>query len=271
MLQICNFSGEQFDLLLLFPAVDLSPDGETDAGNCQHHRPSVDLCQFLGWLYGHEDVVGYCVHWCVPPSGSGISGENLLQITGHLIPDLDRPHVLSAKIDGKKTALSVPCVVPFQKPRENIIYAIPVKTGIIHGTKSQTGNHSPKPLSGSVADVGVIHDMLFASDREGNHHFKHAAWPVVQEGCNHAVIIVLLAAESISKVDAVLGPVAVHRNRICEFRIVQPDKQLTIGLRISVVDYELVHPIEISIEQLIPGQRLVLLSVDAEACPPKHP
>ena len=59
----------------------------------------------------------------------------------------------------------------------------------------------------------------------------------------------VLAAEPISKVDAVFGPVAVHRNRICKLRTVQFEEQLTIGLfRISVVDHELIHPIEIPID-----------------------
>ena len=70
----------------------------------------------------------------------------------------------------------------------------------------------------------------------------------------------MLAAEPISKVDAVFGPVAVHRNRKDKFRIIQSAKQLTIGLvRISVIDHELIHPVKILVNQFIPGQMSDLL------------
>ena len=54
---------------------------------------------------------------------------------------------------------------------------------------------------------------------------------------------------------AATGPVAVHRDRVCKLRVVELVEQSPVGLiRISVVDHEPVHPLEIWIIKLALGQ-----------------
>ena len=141
------------------------------------------------------------------------------------------------------------------KTVENLVDPNRIKPNIAHGTKAQTDKHTPEPLSGAVANIRVFHDVFFTSNGKGDHHFKDAARPNIKAVGNYSITIALLATEPISKLDAILGPVAVHRDCVCKLRVVELVEQSPVGLiRISVVDHEPVHPLEIWIIKLAFGQ-----------------
>ena len=141
------------------------------------------------------------------------------------------------------------------KTVENLVDPNRIKPSITHGTKAQADKHTPEPLSGAVANIRVFHNVLFTSNGKGDHHFKDAARPNIKAVGNYSITIALLATEPIPKLDAILGPVAVHRDRVCKLRVVELVEQSPVGLiRISVVDHEPVHPLEIWIVKLALGQ-----------------
>ena len=104
--------------------------------------------------------------------------NNFAEIVLHLIPDFRSPHI-TAIVDGEEAALAITFVLSFQEPFQGSVHEISVKLGIIHGTKPEIDQHTPKPLSGSVADVGVIHNVFLATNSKGGHHLQNTARAIV--------------------------------------------------------------------------------------------
>ena len=87
--------------------------------------------------------------------------------------------------------------LPFQSYEEKGMYFVRLEA-LEKGSEYWGGYYSaemPEPLSGPVANVRIVHQMLFAANCKGGHHFQDAARTVVQKVGDHRVTVVILATE----------------------------------------------------------------------------
>ena len=90
------------------------------------------------------------------------------------------------KSSPRETGTSVTFVLAFQEPFQSPVNTIPVKLGVIHGTEPETDQHTPEPLSGAIANIRVVHNVLFNAKGKGSHHLQNTARTVIQKRRKYA-------------------------------------------------------------------------------------
>lgn len=170
------------------------------------------------------------------------------EIPVELMPYFNASHVELAIFDRKESALPILRVFSVKESINSAVNLCPVIFVVGHFLQPETGYHSPKPYSRSVAYFRIAHYVLLTPDGERHHHLQHRARTAVEVVSDLPLIYPLFISEAVPEVNSIACPITVHVHEKYKLSRIQMLEQPPVGrpIEISSIIYNSAHPFKIS-------------------------